>query len=115
MRWVRLLTKVQVCLPNDAKELFEYYCKQKEIEVSKVRWMCYCCHKKTSNIVAALVVDAYGEHRNLYLTFISLDCLKEYIKNPENPITFQILEEDLLFISKYDPSSDFVNICIKES
>ena len=42
-------------------------------------------------------------------------CLKEYIKNPENPITFQILEEDLLFISKYDPSSDFVNICIKES
>ena len=79
MRWVRLLTKVPVCLPNDAKELFEYYCKQKEIEV------------------------------------ISLDCLKEYIKNPENPITFQILEEDLLFISKYDPSSDFVNICIKES
>lgn len=113
--WVRLLTKAPVGLPNDAKELLEYYCKQKGINEFPLPHKCYCKQKEVSNMVAAFVVTTYREHRNLYLIPISLDCLKERVKEPENPVTFKVPSEDLLLISEYDPSSNFIDISITES
>lgn len=113
-RIVRLLTKAPVNMSNNAYELLKYYCKQKKLEEFPKPWKCYCCHKEKFNMVAAFVVDAYGEARNLYIIFICLDCLEERIKEPENPATFQVLYEDLLLVSKYEPSADFVNLSITE-
>lgn len=112
--WVRLLTKAPVGISNNAYKLLKYYCEQKKLEEFPKPWKCCCCHKEKFNMVAAFVVDAYGEARNLYLIFICLDCLEERIKEPENPATFQVLYEDLLLISKYEPSADFVNLSITE-
>ncbi len=112
--WVRLLTKAPVNMSNNVYELLKYYCEQKKLEEFPKPWQCYCCHKEKSNMVAAFVVDAYGKDRNLYLTFVCLDCLEGRIKEPENPVVFQVLYEDLLLISKYEPSSDFVNLSVTE-
>lgn len=114
LRWVRLLTKTPINMSNDARELLKYYCEHKGLKEFPKQHECYCCCKEKSNMAAAFVVDAYGENRNLYLTFICLSCLEERIKEPENPIAFQALYEDLLLISKYDPSSNFTNLSINE-
>lgn len=113
-RIVRLLTKAPVNMSNNAYELLKYYCKQKKLEEFPKPWKCYCCHKEKFNMVAAFVVDAYGEARNLYIIFICLDCLEDRIKEPENPASFQVLCEDLLPVSKYELLSDFVNLSVEE-
>ena len=112
--WVRLLIKAPSNMPNNAQELFEYYCAQKRLDTSPQPWRCHCCNLKKSNMAAAFVVDAYGEDRDLYLTFICLDCLKGRINEPDNPVVFQALYGDLLFISKYEPSADFTDLSITE-
>ncbi len=49
-------------MPNNAQELFEYYCAQKRLDTSPQPWRCHCCNLKKSNMAAAFVVDAYGEY-----------------------------------------------------
>lgn len=84
-------------MPNNAQELFEYYCAQKRLDTSPQPWRCHCCNLKKSNMAAAFVVDAYGEDRNLYLTFICLDCLKGRINEPDNPgLGFSIYVNSLI-------------------
>ncbi|CAK7045249.1 MAG: hypothetical protein PEPC_01930 [Peptostreptococcus russellii] len=113
--WVRLLTKAPVGLPNDAKELFEYYCKQKGLTKFPLPYKCHCSQKEVSDIVAAFAVNANSGNRSLYIVPISLDYLKKRIKEPENPVTFQVPLEDLVYISKYEPLSNFVDLSINES
>ena len=112
--WVYPITKVPPQYPQNAFELLKYYCEQKKLTSDITSWKCHCCQKDKHEIIAAFVVDAYGENRKLYLTFICSKCIKEQLKSPDNLSIFQAFDEDLLYISEYDSSAKFEDICIKE-
>lgn len=114
-KWVYPIIKVPsdfFC--NNAFKLLQYFRKKKGLSFETTLWKCYCCQEEKSNIVAAFVVSAHSSNKNLYLTFICLDCLKEQIKNQNNPTFFQVFDEDLLFISEYNSSSEFIDISVEE-
>ena len=114
-KWVYPITKVPSDFPySNAFELLQYYRKEKRLSSETNLWKCNCCQEEKSNMVATFVVSVHGLNKNLYLTFIFLDCLKEQIANQDNPTFFQVYDEDLLFISKYNSSSGFIDISIKE-
>lgn len=115
MIWVYSITKAPINFSNNIFELLKYYKEQKGLAAGYSLWKCYSCKKEHREFGASFVVDVHSEDRNLYLIPICLDCLKQLIKSPENPKIFQVYKDDLLCISKYNPSSKFVDISIEES
>lgn len=114
-KWVYPITKVPFDFPyNNAFKLLQYYRKEKGLSFETTLWKCNCCQEEKSNMVATFVVSVHSSNKNLYLTFICFDCIKKQIENQSNPTFFQVFDEDLLFISKYNPSSEFINISIEE-
>lgn len=119
---VRLITKVpKDFVTNKAKKLLAFYCKEKGLSYNAEPWKCYCCNESKRNLVAAFVVDAVTDDtvnppkRDLYLTRICKDCLMDAMSEEDNCPTFYPFEQDLLYISPYNPAAEFVNISIEES
>lgn len=112
--WVYPITKVPPQYPQNAFELLKYYREQKKLTSEITSWKCYCCQEDKHKIVAAFVVDSLDDKRKLYLMPICLDCLKEHLESPDNTTSFTVFDEDLLYISEYDSSTDFENISIEE-
>ena len=119
---VRLITKVPKDFgTNNANELLEFYCKEMGLPNITVPWKCYCCNDSKHNFVAAFAVDAVVDNtvnppkRNLYLVPICKDCLIDAMSKDDHCPTFYPFTQDLLRISKYNPSSEFVDISIEES
>lgn len=112
--WVYPITKVPYGYSNNPVDLLKYYREQKKLTSDITSWKCDCCQEEKHKLVAAFVVGYLGEERKLYLTQICLDCLKEHLKSPDNLTSFTVFDEDLLYISKYDSSTEFEDICIEE-
>lgn len=119
---VRLITKVpKDFVTNNANELLAFYCKEKGLSYIAELWKCYCCNESKHNLVATFVVDAVTDNtvnppkRNLYLTRICNDCLIDAMSKEDHCPTFYPFTQDLLYISPYNPTSEFVDISIEES
>ena len=105
--WVYLITKVPPQYPQNAFELLKYYREQKKLTSEITSWKCSCCKKDKHKLVAAFVVDAYGENRKLYLTFICSKCLEEQLKSSGNLSVFQVF--DFYMLRSYN----YMNLLIR--
>ena len=112
--WVYSTIKSPIGYSNNVFDLLKYYKGHQNITADISLWKCPCCKNEKKQFGASFVVNAPSQDRNIYLTPICLDCIKQIVNNPNNPIIFQVFDEELLFISKYDSSSEFINISIEE-
>lgn len=117
--YVRLLYKVPKSFPIESSKLLTIYEELLNVNFSKTeKWKCHCCKEKinSNQFVAAFVVNCVQvtdktEPYYLYLTFICKKCLKE---NTDDTIFFNVFEKDLVEISSYDPSAEFIDLDIEK-